>query len=63
MSYKLDNGHYPTRDAFQNDFNLIITNAKTYNASNSFVYQEAEKFRAFFEKSELFSPVAPASTH
>lgn len=51
MAYKLDNGHYTSRDAFLNDFNLIIANAKTYNVPNSLVYMEADKFKAFFEKS------------
>lgn len=51
MAYKLDNGHYANREAFQNDFNLLITNAKTYNQPGSLVYQESDKFKAFFERS------------
>ncbi len=50
MTYKLDNRHYPSREAFCNHFELMITNAKTYNAPGSLVYQESEKLKAFFEK-------------
>lgn len=63
MAYKLDNGHYPSRDAFRNDFELMITNAKTYNAPGSPVYQEGEKLKAFFEKSAFYFKIHGTISH
>lgn len=63
MAYKLDNGHYPSRDAFRSDLELMINNAKTYNAPNSVVYQEAEKLKGFFEKGAYYLKVHGTASH
>ena len=52
IAFKLDNGHYSDRSAFQNDFKLIISNAKIYNQAGSYVYVEAETLDSFFDKSK-----------
>lgn len=52
MAFKLDNGHYSDRSAFQYDFKLIISNAKAYNQAGSYVYVEAETLDVFFDKSK-----------
>ncbi|KAB5593213.1 Transcription initiation factor TFIID subunit 2 [Ceratobasidium theobromae] len=41
MKAKLDNKIYKDRAAFEDDFKLMIKNAKTYNAPMSYVYNEA----------------------
>lgn len=49
MRAKLDNGLYPDRFAFEADFRLMIRNAKTYNAPETFVAKEAGKLEGYFE--------------
>ena len=42
--------HLPNREAFEADVRLIISNAKTYNAPGSPVYQKTVEFENFFNK-------------
>lgn len=56
ISFKVEDGHYKSLDAFRNDVKLVVNNAKTYNSSGSYVYKEAEKFDAFFDKSGSLVP-------
>lgn len=63
MAYKLDNGHYSSRDAFRSDFELMVTNAKTYNAPGSPMYQDGEKLKAFFEKSAYYFTIGRTASH
>ncbi|KAL0580698.1 hypothetical protein V5O48_001339 [Marasmius crinis-equi] len=50
MSAKLEAGKYKDRFAFQDDFKLMINNAKTYNIVGSYVHNEAINLETFFEK-------------
>ena len=52
MEYRLNHGHYKSRDVFRDDFKLIISNALTYNLPGSHPYMDAEVLNAFFDKSE-----------
>lgn len=54
MNQKLEQGKYPDRFAFEEDFRLMISNAKQYNMPNSHVHNEAMKLEAFFDKREHF---------
>ncbi|KZV96896.1 hypothetical protein EXIGLDRAFT_642769 [Exidia glandulosa HHB12029] len=47
MSKKVDRGRYKTLDDFTKDFNLVIDNAKLYNAPGSIYVTEAERIHAF----------------
>ncbi|KAI0068033.1 hypothetical protein BV25DRAFT_1904522 [Artomyces pyxidatus] len=50
MGAKLEAGMYKDRFAFEADFRLMIRNAKTYNAPNTFVYDEAVVMETFWDK-------------
>ncbi|EAU92262.2 TATA-binding protein associated factor Taf2 [Coprinopsis cinerea okayama7 len=50
MGAKLEEGLYKDRFAFQQDFRLMIANAKLYNMVGSFVHNEAITLETFFEK-------------
>lgn len=51
MSAKLSNGMYTHRQAFHDDFRLIIKNAKTYNAAvDHMVHKDAIALETYFEK-------------
>jgi len=50
MGAKLEEGMYKDRFAFQADFRLMISNAKRYNTTGSFVHNEAIALEIFFEK-------------
>ena len=50
MGAKLDSGIYKDRFAFEQDFRLMISNAKSYNAPKSYAYEEAVKLETYFEK-------------
>ncbi|PCH34126.1 hypothetical protein WOLCODRAFT_130217 [Wolfiporia cocos MD-104 SS10] len=50
MSAKLEQGKYKDRFAFEQDFKLIISNAKLYNLPGSFVHNEALVLESFFDK-------------
>jgi hypothetical protein len=54
MAFKLDNGKYPDKSAFLDDFKLMISNAKTYNPPATPVHMEAESLDGFFDKSQSF---------
>jgi len=43
MQKKIDNKQYKNISEFQNDFELVIRNAKTYNAPETIYYRSAEK--------------------
>lgn len=45
MRDKLDAGHYPTVEAFEKDFHLMIQNCMTYNAQHTMYYKAAVKLR------------------
>ncbi|KAF8323746.1 Bromodomain-containing protein [Clavulina sp. PMI_390] len=53
MGYKLDNGHYTSREAFARDVDLIIANARAYNPPGTMLITETDKFQAFYERSTL----------
>ncbi|KAH9824294.1 hypothetical protein DFH28DRAFT_1103158 [Melampsora americana] len=51
MSDKLEMGQYPDRQAFRDDFNLVIQNCKTYNLNDSpLVLKHAEPMKVMFDK-------------
>lgn len=50
MSVKLEAGQYSNRSQFENDFRLIISNAKQYNLPDSHVHKETVAFDAYFNK-------------
>ncbi|KZT08630.1 uncharacterized protein LAESUDRAFT_45791 [Laetiporus sulphureus 93-53] len=50
MSAKLEQGKYRDRFAFEEDFRLVISNAKLYNLPGSFVHNEALGLESFFDK-------------
>ncbi len=50
MGAKLEDGMYKDRFAFQEDFRLMISNAKRYNMPSSFAHIEAIALETFFEK-------------
>ena len=50
MEAKLKQGMYKDRFAFEDDFRLIISNAKTYNAPKSWPYNEAVQLEKLFNK-------------
>jgi transcription initiation factor TFIID subunit 2 len=50
MGSKLDSGAYPNRDKFEADFRLMIANAKEYNLSGSYGFNEAVAIETFFDK-------------
>lgn len=62
MGAKLDQGMYKDRAAFEQDFRLMISNAKLYNAPRSYPYDEASKLEAYFEKGTRNSVVLYYST-
>jgi hypothetical protein len=58
MTAKLEGGMYPDRDAFKRDFDLMISNAKLYNATGSFPHNEACTLQTAFEKCEYLGALA-----
>lgn len=52
MGAKLEEGHYRDRFTFENDFRLMIGNAKQYNVAGSYAHTEAIFLETFFEKCE-----------
>ncbi|KAL4266270.1 Transcription initiation factor TFIID subunit 2 [Pleurotus pulmonarius] len=50
MGAKLGSSKYKDRFAFEADFKLMISNAKTYNSVGSYAHNEAIAFEIFFEK-------------
>lgn len=50
MGAKLEAGQYHDRFAFEADFRLMISNAKTYNVQGSYAYNEAVAMESFFDK-------------
>ncbi|KAG5636972.1 hypothetical protein H0H81_006217 [Sphagnurus paluster] len=50
MGAKLEEGMYKNRFAFEDDFHLMISNAKRYNVAGSYVHTEAITLELFFEK-------------
>lgn len=59
MGAKLEDGMYKDRFMFQEDFRLMISNAKRYNTPGSFAHNEAIALETFFEKRLcfLFRPI------
>lgn len=55
MNAKLESGKYKDRFQFEDDFRLVISNAKLYNASGSYVHNEAQILESFFNKREYQS--------
>jgi hypothetical protein len=45
MQNKLDAGQYPTLEAFEKDFNLMIHNCTVYNAQHTMYYKQAIKLK------------------
>ena len=60
MGAKIEEGMYKDRFAFEADLRLMVENAKTYNVSGSYVYNEAVVLETFFEKRESVSLVRDA---
>ena len=52
MNAKLESGKYKDRFQFEDDFRLVISNAKLYNAPGSYVHNEALALESFFDKRE-----------
>jgi transcription initiation factor TFIID subunit 2 len=52
MTAKVSQGLYKDRFDFRTDFQLMINNAKLYNANGSYVHNEATAFEAMAEKSK-----------
>lgn len=50
MRKKTEAGQYITADQFRHDFNLIITNAKIYNAPETIYWKSADKIHDFGNK-------------
>ncbi|KAH9929687.1 uncharacterized protein B0H18DRAFT_995740 [Fomitopsis serialis] len=50
MNAKLESGQYKDRFGFEDDFRLVISNAKSYNAPGSYVHSEALALESFFDK-------------
>ena len=50
MNAKLESGKYKNRFQFEDDFRLVISNAKLYNAPGSYVHNEALALESFFDK-------------
>ncbi|TFY68605.1 hypothetical protein EVJ58_g911 [Rhodofomes roseus] len=50
MNAKLESGKYKDRFAFEDDFRLVISNAKFYNPPGTYVYNEALALETFFDK-------------
>lgn len=50
MNAKLESGKYKNRFAFEEDFRLMITNCKLYNAPGSYAHNEAVALEDFFGK-------------
>ncbi|KZT72927.1 hypothetical protein DAEQUDRAFT_685309 [Daedalea quercina L-15889] len=50
MSAKLESGKYKDRFEFEDDFRLVISNAKLYNVPGSYVHNEALALESFFDK-------------
>ena len=61
MKAKLGQGLYKDPSAFEQDFRLIISNAKLYNAPKSYPYEEAEKLEAYFAKGRSSLSALPDS--
>lgn len=59
MGAKLEDGMYKDRFAFQEDFRLMISNAKRYNTPGSFAHNEAIALETFFEKRPYFFLFSP----
>lgn len=53
MGAKLEDGMYKDRFGFQEDFRLMVSNAKRYNMPSSFAHNEAIALEIFFEKRTL----------
>lgn len=53
MGVKVDQGLYKNRSAFEQDFRLMVSNAKLYNAPKSYPFEEAHKLETYFEKGGL----------
>ena len=49
MSAKLDQGKYKDRSAFEQDFRLLINNAKQYNMPKSAAYDDALELEKAFD--------------
>lgn len=49
MAAKLDQGKYKDRNAFEQDFRLLINNAKQYNMPKSTAYEDALELEKAFD--------------
>ena len=49
MAAKLDQGKYKDRAAFEQDFRLLINNAKQYNMPKSTAYEDALQLEKTFD--------------
>lgn len=47
MTAKVDKGKYRSLDEFTDDFRLVTSNCKTFNAPDSIYYTEAERIEAW----------------
>jgi transcription initiation factor TFIID subunit 2 len=54
MSAKLDQGKYKDKSAFEQDFRLLISNAKQYNMPKSAAYEDALELEKAFDIGMLF---------
>lgn len=52
INAKIDNKIYVSRDEFERDVRLIISNCLLYNPMSSPLHQHAKDFGAYFDKSE-----------
>ncbi|KAG9096358.1 hypothetical protein FRC06_008750 [Ceratobasidium sp. 370] len=63
MKAKLDNKAYRNRAGFEDDFKLMIQNAKTYNAPKSYVYGEAVALEKAFNDRWTKIDAAASAAH
>lgn len=52
MAAKLEAGVYPDRFAFEDDFHLMINNAKLFNPPTTLAHGHAVALEEFFQKRE-----------
>ena len=55
MAAKLDQGKYKDRLAFEQDFRLMIANAKLYNLAGSYAHNQAVALEKFFNDREFLA--------
>lgn len=50
MGVKLEDGQYKSRQAFEDDFRLMIKNCQTYNPVGTYAHNESIALNGYFDK-------------